>query len=97
MPIGKTKNVSLADYRRYLKSEGCIYSRTSGGHEHWTKTGLSRPITFQTHKDPVPEWIIKNNERNLLLCNTLLDTEKNAKKSVSVTIVSKKETVRKLK
>lgn len=33
--------------------------RTSGGHEHWCRGDLLRPITIQTHIDPVPERIIK--------------------------------------
>lgn len=30
-----------------------------GGHEHWTRADLLRPITIQTHIDPVPERIMK--------------------------------------
>lgn len=53
------KNISLADFRRYLISVGCELSRTSGGHEIWTRKGLARPIVLQSHIDPVPEFIIK--------------------------------------
>ncbi len=53
------KNVSLRDCRRFLTKVGCQISRTTGGHEHWTRADLLRPITIQTHIDPVPERIMK--------------------------------------
>lgn len=40
--------------------EGIPCNRTNGGHEHWSICDLLRPITVQTHVDPVPEFIIKN-------------------------------------
>lgn len=36
-----------------------------GGHEKWHKNGCLRPIIIQTHIDPIPEFIIKNNLRSL--------------------------------
>ena len=53
------KNITLADFRRYLLSVGCELTRTNGGHEIWTRKGLTRPIMLQSHIDPVPEFIIK--------------------------------------
>jgi len=53
------KNVSLRDCRKFLIAVGCKHTRTSGGHEHWTRADLFRPITIQTHIDPVPERIMK--------------------------------------
>ncbi|WP_420580860.1 type II toxin-antitoxin system HicA family toxin [Reichenbachiella sp.] len=65
---GKTlKNIPLKLYRDFLKDQGCKITRTKGGHEHWTKKDLSRPITVQSHIDPVPEFIIKNGLRILKL------------------------------
>ena len=29
------------------------------------KSGMLRPVIFQTHNDPIPEFIIKNNLRTL--------------------------------
>lgn len=60
MSTQKLSNVSLREYRAFLAKAGCTISRTTGGHEHWTKPGLLRPITVQTHVDPVPEFIIAN-------------------------------------
>ena len=59
------RNVSLRQYRRFLQNVGCACVRTTGGHEHWTRAGLLRPITVQTHVDPVPEMIVKSGLRIL--------------------------------
>jgi hypothetical protein len=53
------KNVSLRDCRKFLIKAGCQTKRTTGGHEHWSRIDLLRPITIQTHIDPVPERIMK--------------------------------------
>lgn len=29
-----------------------------GGHEKWSRSDLERPVTIQTHVNPVPEFII---------------------------------------
>ncbi len=36
-----------------------------GGHEKWSRADLDRPITIQTHIDPVPEFIVKQILRHL--------------------------------
>ncbi len=59
------KNVPLKLYRDFLKEKGCVCNRSNGGHEHWTRNDLLRPITIQSHIDPVPEFIIKNGLRLL--------------------------------
>ena len=59
MSINPLKTVSLKDCRRFLLKIGCQHKRTNGGHEHWTRADLLRPITIQTHIDPVPERIMK--------------------------------------
>ena len=65
----KLSNISLADFRRYLFEQGCTRveqgTKGRGGHEKWVKPGLLRPITLQTHVDPVPELIIRNSLSNL--------------------------------
>ncbi len=61
----KLKNIPLNLYRDFLKDNGCKIYRTNGGHEHWGKKDLPRPITIQTHIDPVPEFILKNGLRIL--------------------------------
>jgi predicted RNA binding protein YcfA (HicA-like mRNA interferase family) len=59
MSTNPLKNVSLRDCRKFLTKVGCQNKRTTGGHEHWTRADLLRPITIQTHIDPVPERIMK--------------------------------------
>ena len=54
------RNVPLKLFREFLIEKGCICNRANGGHEHWSRTDLKRPITIQTHIDPIPEFIIKN-------------------------------------
>jgi hypothetical protein len=59
------KNISLQLFRAYLKSKGLKIIRTKGGHEIWGGKQLKRPIVLQTHIDPIPEFIIRNNLRTL--------------------------------
>jgi predicted RNA binding protein YcfA (HicA-like mRNA interferase family) len=54
------RNIPLKLLRDYLKDMGCKLTRTKGGHEHWTRSDLSRPITLQSHITPVPEFIVRN-------------------------------------
>jgi predicted RNA binding protein YcfA (HicA-like mRNA interferase family) len=67
------KNISLKDFRKFLEIHGMKLIRTSGGHEVWSKANLSRPVILQTHVDPVPFFIVKNNLRTMGL--TLEDLE----------------------
>ena len=73
MSTKKLSNISLKEYRLFLTNCGCKYIRTSGGHEIWSRTDLNRPITFQTHIDPVPERIIKQALRILLIGNNPME------------------------
>ena len=50
----KLSNISLSDFRTFLFEVGCTRVSTEGGHEKWTKQGLTRPVTLQTHIDSVP-------------------------------------------
>jgi len=61
----KLSNVSIAEFRSVLTKLGLDKKRTKGGHEAWMKPGMSRPVIFQTHVDPVPEMVIKSNLRTL--------------------------------
>lgn len=61
----KLSNISLSDFRDFLRKAGCSDESIKGGHEKWIKPGLLRPIILQTHIDPVPEFIVLNTLRNL--------------------------------
>ncbi len=53
------KNIPLKTFRQYLEWKGLKCIRTSGGHEIWSRSDLTRPVTIQTHITPVPEFIVK--------------------------------------
>lgn len=61
------RNIPLRRYRKFLEEQGCKCIRTKGGHEHWTRADLNRPITLQSHIDPVPEFIVRQHLRYLAL------------------------------
>ena len=61
----KHSNISIAQFREFLFEIGCTRISIEGGHEKWHKNGCLRPIIIQTHIDPIPEFIIKNNLRSL--------------------------------
>jgi hypothetical protein len=68
MSTQKLSNISLDELRRFLRKCGLNPSSQSkgrGGHEKWTGKDLTRPIVFQSHIDPVPEFIIKQILRHL--------------------------------
>ena len=58
-------NISIKELRAVLSRLGLSCDGTKGGHEKWSKAGMARPVVFQTHKDPVPEFIVKNAIRDL--------------------------------
>ena len=57
----KLANITVAEFRAFLKAKGLTLERTNGGHEMWTKEGMVRPVVFQSHIDPLPEFVVKNN------------------------------------
>lgn len=63
--MGSLGNIKLSDFRRFLEFQGLKLIRTKGGHEVWSRTDLLRPIILQSHIEPVPEFIVKNNLRTL--------------------------------
>ena len=68
MSTKKLSNIPLKDFRKFLSNQGLNIIKTTkgrGGHEKWSKSGMDRPITIQTHIDPVPEFIVKQVIRHL--------------------------------
>ena len=59
--MGTLSNISITQFRDMLAALGLSCVRTKGGHEAWSKNGMLRPVIFQTHVDPIPEFIIRNN------------------------------------
>lgn len=65
MTIARLNNVSIAEFQAFLELAQCKFIHIKGGHEKWTRSDLRRPIIFQTHINPIPEFIVKNNLRIL--------------------------------
>ena len=65
MSTFKLSNISLRDFRKFLKKQGLEMTTIAGGHEKWEKAGLLRPVMLQTHIDPIPERIVKQAMRHL--------------------------------
>lgn len=63
--MGTLSNISIDDFRSYLLANGLECIRTTGGHEVWSKPGMTRPVILQTHIEPIPEFIVKNNLRSI--------------------------------
>ena len=73
MSTKKLSNIPLKDFRKFLKKQGLNLIKDSkgrGGHEKWSRLGMDRPITIQTHIDPVPEFIVKQILRHLQMDRT---------------------------
>jgi len=68
MSTRKLSNIPVNEFRKFLESQGLNIIRDGkgrGGHEKWSKSGIDRPVTIQTHIDPVPEFIVKQVLRHL--------------------------------
>ena len=68
MSTYKLSNIPVKKLRLFLIKEGFRQSkinRGKGGHEKWVKDGLKRPEIYQSHIDPVPEFIMKQILRHI--------------------------------
>lgn len=63
--MGRLSNISLRRFQGFLEYKGLKYIKTVGGHEKWVRSDLRRPVMLQTHIDPVPEFIIRNNLKTI--------------------------------
>jgi len=65
------KNIPLEVFRGFLRHHGFNHIRTKGGHEVWSGgKDFTRPVILQSHIDPVPLYVIKNNLRTMGLTLT---------------------------
>lgn len=58
-------NITISEFRTVIERLGLSKIRTKGGHEAWIKKGMTRPVIIQTHVNPIPEFIVRNNLRNI--------------------------------
>ena len=61
----KLSYITVKEFREILQRLGLRPLRTVGGHEIWMKSGLRRTIVFQTHVEPIPEFVVRNAIRDL--------------------------------
>ena len=66
------KNIGLKDFQKFLIHLGLTHIRTTGSHEIWSRKDLTRPVIIQSSKDPIPQFIVKNNLRTLGLTSQAL-------------------------
>jgi len=59
------RNITIDIFKGFLDLVLCKFMSIKGGHEKWIRSDLRRPIIFQTHINPIPEFIVKNNLRIL--------------------------------
>ena len=58
-------NVTIKEFIKILEQLGYKHLRDKGGHIVYSKEGQKRPIIIQSHISPIPEFIIKNNLREM--------------------------------
>lgn len=63
MSIRHLRNISISQFESFLELVHCKFIKNEKGHCKYTRADLNRPIIFQNHIDPIPEFIIKNNLR----------------------------------
>lgn len=66
MSTTRLGNVTIAVFEEFLAEMGCVKVASGNtGHYKWKREGCLRSIVFQTHKEPMPEFVIENNLRNI--------------------------------
>lgn len=66
MSTVKLSNVTITEFEGFLLSVGCQQVECGNtGHRKWRKPGCLRSVVYQTHIEPIPEFIICNNLRNI--------------------------------
>jgi hypothetical protein len=63
MGIRHLRNISISQFESFLELVHCKFIKNEKGHCKYTRADLNRPIIFQNHIDPIPEFIVKNNLR----------------------------------
>lgn len=59
------RNIDISQFESFLELALCRYIGIKNGHAKYFRADLGRPIIFQTHIDPIPEFIVKNALRTL--------------------------------
>ncbi|WP_282043358.1 type II toxin-antitoxin system HicA family toxin [Winogradskyella flava] len=59
------RNVTISKLESFLELCLCKFIKNKKGHAQYTRADLTRPLPFQNHIEPVPEFIVKNILRGL--------------------------------
>lgn len=59
------RNVSISQLESFLELCLCKFIKNKKGHAQYTRSDLTRPLPFQNHIEPVPEFIVQNLLRGL--------------------------------
>ena len=57
--MSRLSNIPLRIFREFLEDNDLKIIRNKGGHEIWAGKSLKRPIVLQSHKTPIPEFIVR--------------------------------------
>lgn len=60
MGTRKLSNITISQLESFLELSGCKFIKNDKGHCKYSRSDLNRPLIFQNHINPVPEFIIKN-------------------------------------
>lgn len=63
MSTRKLKNITISQFESFLELCHCKFIKSDKGHAKYFRSDFNRPIIFQNHIDPIPEFIVKNNLR----------------------------------
>lgn len=59
------RNVTISELESFLELCQCKFIKNKKGHIQYTRADLTRPLIFQNHINPVPEFIVQNLLRGL--------------------------------
>jgi hypothetical protein len=59
------RNVTIYQLESFLELCKCKFIKSAKGHTQYTRSDLTRPLPFQNHIEPVPEFIVQNLLRGL--------------------------------
>ncbi len=54
------RNITISKFESFLELTHCKFIKNEKGHNKYFRSDLNRPIIFQSHIDPIPEFIVKN-------------------------------------
>lgn len=84
MSTQKANNISISEFESFLELCQCKFIKNDNGHVKYSRSDLFRPIIFQNHIDPIPQFIVLNNLRLLGISKKeyfeIMDCKKEVKK-----------------